>query len=110
MSEVDFGFELFPPDDPRNPFFGLFGLDENTSTPPDPYEALEEEVFHALDIDDFGGLLVSEFTVDVNELRGNRFENIREAILYLSDSGLLAFGKVVLYANGEIGIAIGQSP
>lgn len=110
MSDVFDGGDLFPPDDPRNPFYGLYGFDEHSIIPPDPYERQEKEVFAALDIDDFGGLLAYENDVDVTEMRGNRFENIREAILYLSDSGLLAFGKVVLFANGEIGIAIGQSP
>lgn len=110
MTEIQDGFELYPPDDPRNPFFGLYGLDEYSSIPPDPYERQENEVFAALNIDDFDGLLIRDTDVDVTHLRGNRFESIREAILYLSDSGMLAFSQVVLFWNGEVGIAVGESP
>ncbi len=110
MTELFDSGQDFEPLGQDNPFYGLGSWDFFSYNPPDPYERIEKDVFEALNIDDFDGLLIRDSDVSWDELRGNRFENIREAILYLSDAGILAYGKVVLFETGEVGIAIGGSP
>lgn len=109
MSELFDAGELYEPEDNENPFLGLDGFDEMSFAEPDdvdPNIAIEQEVLRSLDIDAFGGLIAFESSVDVGTIRANRFGDIKEAIFYLSDAGLLRYGQVVLFANGEIGIAI----
>lgn len=109
MTDMIDGWDVYPPDDPRNPFFGLFGFDE-FSEEPDPHEKIERTVLDTLGIVDFGGLIATIGEVAGDTVRGNRFGDVREAILYLSDAGVLAFGQVVIFDNGEIGVSIGGSP
>lgn len=96
MSEVFDGAELYPPDDPRNPFFGLDGFDARTIQPPDPYERLEKDVLDSLGIASFDEILIKASERDIESARGNRFETIKEAIVYLFDAGILRFSGVVI--------------
>lgn len=99
MSEVFDGGELYPPDDPRNPFFGLDGFDEKSVIPPDPYERIEREVLDTLGIQSFDEILITASEREIEAARGNRFETIKEAIIYLFDAGILRFSGVVIGAE-----------
>lgn len=96
MTEIFDGGEIYPPDDPRNPFFGLDGFDEKSFTPADPYERIERDVLDSLGISSFNEILVTASERDLEGMRGNRFENIKEAIVYLFDAGILQFSGVII--------------
>lgn len=104
MTDMTDGWDVYPPDDPRNPFFGLDGFDEFTEEP-DPHEGIEREVMDALGISDFDEILININERDLEGARGNRFESIQEAILYLFDAGVLRFSGVVIGAE-EVEIEI----
>jgi len=105
MTEIFDGGELYPLDDPRNPFFGLDGFDEKSFIPADPYERVEKDVLDSLGIASFDEILISSSERDIANMRGNRFENIKEAITYLFDAGILRFSGVV-YDSDEYEIEI----
>lgn len=105
MTELFDAGELYPLDDPRNPFFGLGGFDEKTVIPPDPMERIEREVLDALGIQSFDEILITGSERTLENARGNRFENIKEALVYLFDAGILQFSGVVIGAE-EIEIEI----
>lgn len=96
MSELFDGAESYPLDDPRNPFFGLGGWDEQTVVPPDPYDRIEQDVLDSLGIASFDEILITATERDLESARGNRFETIKEAIVYLFDAGILRFSGVVI--------------
>ena len=99
MSEMFDAGELYPLDDPRNPFFGLDGFDPKTVIPPDPYDRIEREVLDSLGIQSFDEILITAPERDIEAARGNRFESIKEAITYLFDAGILRFSGVVIGAE-----------
>lgn len=88
-----------------SPFAGLPGWVGDESFPPDPYEKIEREVLDTFGIEDFDEIIFEPDEIDVENLRGNRFESIQDAIMYLFDAGVLRFSGVVLGAD-EIGIEI----
>lgn len=96
-----FGYEDLPPED--NPFFGLDGFDEFTEN--DPYERIEQEVLNSLGIEDFDEIILDISDAEVENIRGNRFQNLQEAITYLFDAGVLRFSGVVI-AGDEIAVEI----
>lgn len=98
MTDMSDGFELYPPDDPRNPFFGLDGFDE-FSKPVDPYEKIERDVMDSLGIASFDEILVNADSRSMDNARGNRFQSLTEAIAYLFDAGVLQFSGVVIGAE-----------
>lgn len=95
---------VFPPDDPNNPFYGLYDFDE-APPPSDPHEAIEREVLDALGIESFDSILFEPDERTIENARGNRFESIAEAITYLFDAGVLQFSGVVV-GDEEIEIEI----
>jgi hypothetical protein len=92
LFDGQFSYEDLPPEE--NPFYGLDGFDEFSET--DPLEQIEREVLDSLGIESFEDIVFDISDSEVNDLRGNRFEDLREAILYLFDSGILRFSGVVL--------------
>lgn len=91
-------------DDPNSPFYGLpRGV---AQTAPDPQEQVLNEVLDQLGVNSFGEVIVDFGNVDVENLRGNRFTNIVDALVYLGQAGILQFGEVTLDDEGEIGVAI----
>lgn len=104
MSELFDDGELFEPLGEDNPFLGLDGFDE-FSAEPDPYDKLERDVLDTFGIESFDSIFINADEREVANMRGNRFESIREAILYLFDAGILQFSGVVVGAD-EIEIEI----
>lgn len=99
MTEIFDGGEIYPPDDPRNPFYGLDGFDEKSFIPADPHERVEKDVLDALGIASFDEILITATERDIESMRGNRFESITEAVIYLFDAGILRFSGVVIDAD-----------
>ena len=99
MTEIFDGGEIYPPDDPRNPFFGLDGFDQHSFIPADPNERIERDVLDALGIASFDEIFVNPTERDIENIRGNRFESITEAVIYLFDAGILRFSGVVIGAE-----------
>lgn len=96
-----YNYEDLEPED--NPFYGLGGFDEFSET--DPYEKLEKDVLDSLGIEEFDEIIFDIKDVDVENLRGNRFESLGEALTYLFDSGILRFSGIVI-DDDEISIEI----
>lgn len=94
MSDMPDGFDVYPPDDERNPFYGLYGLDE-FSQAPDPYDKIERDVMDSMGIASFDDILFNSDNRNLENARGNRFSSLSEAISYLFDAGVLQFGGVV---------------
>lgn len=88
-----------------SPFAGLPGWVGDEHFPPDPYEKIEREVLDAFGIEDFDEILFEPDESSIENMRGNRFESIQDAIWYLFDSGILRFSGVVL-GDDEIGVEI----
>jgi len=105
MTEMFDAGEIYPPDDPRNPFFGLDGFDQRSVIPPDPHAGIEREVLDALGIASFDEILVKGVERNMENARGNRFSSIIEAVTYLYDAGVLQFSGVV-YDSEEYEIEI----
>lgn len=95
MSELFDAGELFEPEGDDNPFLGIDGFDAFTLEP-DPFDALEHEVLDSLGIDTFDSILITNNERTIENARGNRFESLKEAIIYLFDAGVLQFSGVVL--------------
>lgn len=95
-------------DDPNSPFYGLPRGDIDTV--PDAHDTVLGEVLDRLGIVDFSDLFVDIKDAEPEELRGNRFTNLVDAIVYLAEAGILQFGDVVLDEDLEIGVSIGDSP
>src|ERR1044072_6042215 len=102
MSEMFDSGDLFNPLGADNPFYGVDGYDEETDFEPDedPQDKVEKQVLETLRLESFGGLIIPASDAKSNELRANRFGDIKEAILYLADARLLGFGQVVIFPNG----------
>lgn len=98
MTDMTDGWGVYPPDDPRNPFYGLDGFDEFSETK-DPHEGIERQVMDALGIQDFDSILVLPDERTTENARGNRFSSLTEAITYLFDAGILQFSGVVIGAE-----------
>lgn len=90
--------------DPTNPFYGLPMGD--VPTEPDPNEEVLDEVLYRLGVEDFTGIVVDVDDVKLENLRGNRFANITDAIVYLAEAGILNFGQVTLDEEGEVGLGV----
>ena len=99
MTELFDAGELYPLNDPRNPFYGLDGFDARSRQSPDPYERIERQVLDSLGIDSFEEILIDSGNRTPEDMRGNRFESIAEAIVYLFDAGILRFSGVVVGAQ-----------
>jgi len=91
--------------DPDNPFYGLPSIGVITEN--DPNERITADILGVLGITDFTEVIVNLDNADVTRLRGNRFPNIVDAIIYLNEAGILAFSDVTIDDDGEIGVAIG---
>ena len=103
-------FDFFENDDhyisdKDSPFYGLPTGDVPVQQ--DPSDAIVEEVLDRLGVEDFTGITVDFGNVNVENLRGNRFANLTDAIVYLAEAGIFSFGDVTLDDDGEIGISIG---
>ena len=90
--------------DPSSPFYGLPTGFPNTQ--PDPNEAVLDEVLDKLGIPDFGDTIISINDADPTGLRGNRFETVAEALIYLAEAGILSFGRATIDTSYEIGVEI----
>jgi hypothetical protein len=98
MSDFTDGFLDYEPEGEDNPFWDLEGWDE-ASVRPDPYERMEREVLDAMGIESFDAILLDATERDLENMRGNRFESLQEAITYLFDAGILQFSGVVIGAD-----------
>ncbi len=103
MTDIPDSFESFEDMGDENPFIGLPGFD--TYSDIDPYERVEREVLDSLGIDSFDKIILDVSERNVENERGNRFESLREAVLYLFDAGILQFSGIVLGAE-EIEIEV----
>lgn len=90
--------------DTTSPFYGLPTGDVPVEQ--DPNDAVLDEVLDRLGIDDFAGVFVDFSDADPANLRGNRFANLTDAIVYLAEAGILQFGDVTIDEEGEIGLEI----
>lgn len=92
-------FEDAPNDDEDyedSPFADLEGWIGAEAISQDPFEQVEREVLDTFGIEDFDEILFEPSEIDPEALRGNRFESIQDAIMYLFDSGILRFSGVTL--------------
>lgn len=96
-----YSYEDLPPEE--NPFFGLEGFDEFSDS--DPYEQIERDVLDSLGIEGFDEIILDVSDAQAENLRGNRFESLQEAVTYLFDSGILRFSSVVI-DDDEISIEV----
>lgn len=90
--------------DPNDPFYGL-PLGE-VPTEPDPNDVVFEDVLERLGVFDFSGIVVDFSEANPEQLRGNRFVNLTDAIVYLANAGILQFGQVTIDEEGELGLEI----
>lgn len=104
MSELFDAGELYEPEGEDNPFLGLDGFDKFTSEP-DPYNLIEQDVMNAFGVESFDSILLDASERQIENMRGNRFESLQEAIIYLFDAGILQFSGVVV-GEDEIEIEI----
>lgn len=79
-----------------SPFSDLPGWIGDEALPFDPFEQVEREVLDTFGIEDFDEILFEPSELDIENLRGNRFESIQDAVMYLFDSGILRFSGVTL--------------
>lgn len=91
--------------DPTNPFYGLpVG---NVNTVPDQNTGFESQVQARFGVESLGDIIIDVESVNAENLRGNRFSNLVDAIVYLHEAGILSFSDVALYEDGEIGLGVG---
>lgn len=83
-----------------SPYIDWSGWDEH-SPEDDPHEGIEREVLDALGIASFDEIIVLPEERNFDNARGNRFETITEAIVYLFDAGILGFSGVVVDDESE---------
>lgn len=91
-------------DDPNSPFYGL--PRGEVDTVPDASSEVLEDVLDRLGVDDFDGIIVDFQDVNVENLRGNRFVSLSDALVYLHEAGILSFGSATINDEGEIGVEI----
>lgn len=95
MSDMDDGMFLYDDEDSDNPYLGWNDWDEEAFDT-DPYDELEKQVMDSLGIESFDSILLDPSESDMENMRGNRFASLEEAILYLFDAGILQFSGVVV--------------
>lgn len=78
-----------------SPFIDWSGWDL-ISAEEDPHGGIERDVLDALGIASFDEIFVNIADRNFENARGNRFETITEAIVYLFDAGILQFSGVVI--------------
>jgi len=83
-----------------SPFIDWSGWSDEPLTV-DPYIEAEQDILDTLGIEDYDSILLDPTTLEPDELRGNRFSSLQEAITYLFDAGILRFSGVVMQ-EGEI--------
>lgn len=95
-------------DDPDSPFYGLpRGVD---NTVHDPQEEVLAEVRDQLGVASISDVVIDFSDANIEELRGNRFTSIVDALVYLGQAGILQFSSVTVDDDDEIGGTIGTSP
>lgn len=90
--------------DNENPFYGLDGFDGFTEN--DPYKEIEQDVLDTFGIESFDEIVMNIDEAQVENIRGNRFQDLREAVLYLFDAGILRFSGVVVDDDLEVAVEI----
>lgn len=100
----DFPPNEFDEEGDENPFKDLAGWSDEAELR-DPYEEMTEDIMDNLGIEEFDDIVFDIGSVDPEDLRGNRFESLEEAIIYLFDAGILRFSGVVLDGD-EIAVDI----
>lgn len=88
----------------ENPFRDLPGWSDEAELE-DPYIKATEDIMDNLGIEEFDDIVFDIRDADPESLRGNRFETLEEAIIYLFDAGILRFSGVVL-SDHEIAVDI----
>lgn len=78
-----------------NPYKDTMGWSDEFEVE-DPYEQQTQDIMDNLGIESFDDIILDLGDIDPDTLRGNRFENLQDAIVYLFDSGVLRFSGVVL--------------
>lgn len=99
----------FPPNDydeegDESPFIDWSGWSDEPLIE-DPYLKAEEDILDTLGIEDFESIFFDPVDLKPEEMRGNRFESLQEAIMYLFDAGILRFSGVVIQGD-EIAPAV----
>lgn len=90
--------------DEDSPFFGLpIG---NTRTTPDDRIGDYQDLLDRFGVNDLGDIIVNREDAPVENLRGNRFSNIADALLYLYEAGIVQFSNVTVDDEGEVGTEI----
>jgi hypothetical protein len=95
MSDNPEGMYLHDDDDSSNPYLGWNDWDEEAFED-DPYDKIEREVMDSLGIESFESILLDPTESEIENMRGNRFSSLEEAILYLFDAGILQFSGIVI--------------
>lgn len=85
--------------DTTSPFYGLPISDVDFE--PDPNELLSGQVLEALGVESLGEVFVDITEDNIDDLRGNVFPNIIDAIIYLYQSGILIFSNIGVDDNGD---------
>lgn len=98
MSDNPEGMYGFDDDNSDNPYLGWNDWDEEAFDT-DPYDEIERQVMDSLGIESFDSILLDPSERDMENLRGNRFESLQEAIIYLFDAGILQFSGVIVGAE-----------
>lgn len=94
----DFDPNEYDPQGEDNPFAGLPGFDDSEISP-DPYEQVERDVLDSFGVESFEDIIFDVTSVQPDDLRGNRFATMSDALNYLFDAGILRFSGVVLQGD-----------
>lgn len=65
-----------------------------------------QSLLREMGIDGYEGIIVDFNDINPEELRGQRFDTLDEAIIFLHEIGVLNFGSVVEMDDGTYGVTI----
>lgn len=86
--------------DESSPFYGLPIGD--TRTTPDDRIGDYDDLLDRFGVNDLGDIIIRRTDATPENLRGNRFSNITDALLYLYEAGIVQFSNVAVSDDGEI--------
>lgn len=76
---------------------------EEAETPSDEFIS---SILREVGIDGYDSIVIDFTDADPSELRGQRFDTIEEAIIYLYDIGILSFSEIVEFDDDTFGYVV----
>lgn len=91
----------------ENPFQDLIN-EYNLDNEFDYNKEVFDELANRFGVESVGDLIIPLSDVEnVEGVRGNRFVDVVDALIYLYDAGILDFSNVVIFDDGSVGVVIG---